>query len=301
MALLSPAIGCQQLNPAFKPDNRDKTSSSESSTEKTSGDPSTSIDGTESVDSETASSTSTQDQSSLTTSASSASEPPDIESTPHCEADHSICFSMQENAAGSVVEEQGSGMAFEHNNTRIESLDPSVEPPPWDSVLVIPEYGAFAATQRSMSIPDTGELGLEVLAKELSCNGILTRCPIIAVNGAISINYINGGWVECEAWHQGTTSPDITKFSVFIGANTEKVRAVCWSDGASIMLWANGKYVVQSDVNGFRPTTEPREIIVGGEIANQGNITAIKGSVALIRSWSDVSDLKAKLDKDPEL
>lgn len=297
--------GCRDLNPAFKlnPDDPESIGASESgtSTDPQNPDanaitPSTKLDKPESEDS-TASDTTTAPP--LIPGTNDTSDQNILKKSPLCGDEFSLCFSMQANQDGNAVEEQKQSLAFTHSNTKLVSGEPGAKAP-WDQLLKIPEYEDSAQTAAEFSIPKSGILGVEIAAKDLKCSTFWTHCPLIAIQAHVSINYNNEGYIECEARYQGNDAPGRIKIRVPTSTDAPSLRAVCWSDGSSLMFWANGSFKKIEGTGGLLPTIEPTQLVIGGQL-NQNGYSPVKGSIALIRFWSDVENLKAKLDANPEL
>lgn len=294
LTLLVLPWGCRELNPGFKPDRETSgtPTSTQSSPEKN--------DSTQSLPSQTSSEASSVAVSTTSDAQTTTAATPEFSKSPFCKDEHSLCFSMQTDKEGRVLEEQHKQLQFAHANTSV-TTPTSQLPPPWDRVLTIDKYGGFAETQLEASIPEDGVLGLEFLAKDLSCSLPLIRCPVVTINGLVSLNYMSSGTLECEARHQGKSLPGISKISVQLDPKVERVRAACWSDGSSIKLWANGKFTYLAETGGLLPLSNPTNLIIGGQIVGQGVFSTAKGTIALVRVWSQLDDLKTQLDTSPEL
>lgn len=297
------ASGCRDLNPAFKLDSAEQDSTDQR--DNSLDDESQSDADTESTSSTTGTtsqrpSKSTQAPSQSSDDTSSSSETTGFVKSPLCQDEHELCFSMQENQDGEVIDEQEQAMKFAHYDTSVTPINPDADPP-WNQLLNIEKHGASAYTGKALSIDKNGILGVEVVAKDLSCDGFSTQyCPLVAINGYLSINYNDTGLIECEARYQGKAIPGRTKLRVELDPKVSPLRALCWSDGDALMFWANGKYTEQIDLGGLLATEAPTELIIGGRLPDL-TYAAVKGSIALIRIWSDVRNLKEKLEANPKL
>lgn len=308
--MLGLQLGCRELNPAFQRTRDGEAPSSPSSLVDDSTVQETNIRTPADQTSNTGESVSTSPPdvteaapnsatASSTLSQGGSTEMPPTPKPALCGDEHVLCFSMRSNQHGNVVEEQTQALQFVHSNTTVTEPDPNLDAP-WDQLLKVSNYGDFASTAAEFSIAADGVLGVEVVAKDLSCRAEPGFCPILAIRGYLSINYGSDGFMECEARHQGEGSPAPSKIRVKLEAPVSPLRAVCWSDGASLMFWANGKFERLPDARGLLPTAEPTSLVIGGE-PNQVGYSSIQGSLALVRFWAKVDNLKARLDADPEV
>lgn len=299
---LATSSGCRIENPAFHRSHQQLQDSSASNSTSTTQEPEPLAPaqqhaGTEDTDSTTATIASVSSSSSQDSLESSTQ--PEIQEDPYCDDAFAACFSMSSNPESN----DSQAVTLSLGNTKLLDRDPN-RPPPWDRLLRVEPHDAIANTPKTIAIGSDQTLGLEVAAEDLSCKKDGERCPIVAINGYVSINYRNDGLVQCEARTKRTVFPAVANIITLdhqLGASLKQVRALCWSDGKSVMFWANGHFKSNTIAGGFLPTTEPTDILVGGDFPITGGLTSIQGSVALIRLWSDVAGLKEKLDAKPEL
>lgn len=298
LALPTLASGCRTLNPGFRPDSDEEElpdSSRAESTQTTSAEFQHPAPSTNPVPAASLSSEAT------TTSEDTDSSPPpdELRKSPFCADEHSLCYSMQENKAGFVIEEQEQDLHLIHDKTSVTSKDSELAPP-WDQLLQIEKHGGSAQTKFEFSIPRHGILGVEILAKDLSCTLSTMGCPVVSIKDHLWIYYHSNGKIECEAKYQGQAIPGKAKIEVSVEGPASPLRAVCWSDGKSLKLWANGQFIEQKDTGGLLATKDSTQLVLAGWPIDFSYATA-KGSIALLRIWSDVSKLREKLDANPEL
>lgn len=208
---------------------------------------------------------------------------------------HGACYMMAPANAVNIESKDENKSAPNLGFLRNAKLASHKDAEPWNFSMDITSVGG-QMTAFAVPMPDTQAYGVEAWFRSPKCGNDQHPCGIVDFKDAISIMYSEGGKVTCSVRGAGAA------LELTAPKGTEVFKVACGSDGSQAWMWVDGVDALVShpvaQATQKKLPSQSGSLIIGGSKGTQQEISdTVGGSIAMVRVWKSVQDLRGYIKK----